>query len=63
MIDSVANPVQTRLIQTAAALERPYVTGFDITIIQSIEQFHLYTGVLPEEATLNAARQFVQTSM
>lgn len=63
VIDSVAIPVQTRLIQTAAALEKAYVTGFDITIIQSVEQFHLYTGVLPDEATLHAAREFVQASM
>src|SRR5271163_2201010 len=58
-IDSVANPVQTQLIRTAAALRRAYVTGFDITILQSVEQFHLYTGAVPEQATLNAAREFV----
>ena len=63
VIDSVANPVQTRLIQTAAALGRAYVSGFDITIIQSIEQFYLYTGARPGEATLNAAREFMQAAM
>ena len=63
VIDSVANPVQTLLIRTAAALGKAYVTGFDITIIQSIEQFHMYTGVLPDEPTLKAAREFVQASI
>ena len=63
VIDSVANPVQTRLIRTASALGRTYVTGFDITIIQSIEQFHMYTRVLPDEPTLKAARDFVQASI
>jgi len=63
VIDSVANPVQTQLIRTAAALRRAYVTGFDITILQSVEQFHLYTGAVPEQATLNAAREFVQAAM
>jgi shikimate dehydrogenase len=63
VIDSVANPVQTQLIRTAVTLMRAYVTGFDITIIQSIEQFHMYTGVLPDELTLKAAREFVQASI
>jgi shikimate 5-dehydrogenase len=63
VIDSVANPVQTRLIKTAVALGKTYVTGFDITIIQSIGQFHMYTGVLPDEPTLKAAREFVQASI
>jgi shikimate dehydrogenase len=63
VIDSVANPVQTQLIRTAATLKKAYVTGFDITIIQSIEQFHMYTGVLPDDATLKAAREFVQASI
>jgi shikimate dehydrogenase len=63
VIDSVANPVQTQLIRTAATLKKAYVTGFDITIIQSIEQFHMYTGVLPDDATLEAAREFVQASI
>ncbi len=60
VIDSVANPVQTLLIRTAGALKKAYVTGLDITIIQSIGQFHMYTGFLPDEPTLNAAREFVQ---
>ena len=63
VIDSVANPVQTQLIRTAVALKKAYVTGFDITIIQSMEQFHMYTGVLPDEPTLKAARGFVQASI
>ena len=47
VIDSVANPVQTQLIRTAVTLKKAYVTGFDITIIQSIEQFHMYTHFRP----------------
>ena len=63
VIDSVANPVETQLIRSAVTLKKAYVTGFDITIIQSIEQFHLYTGVLPDEPTMKAARGFVQASI
>ncbi len=63
VIDAVGNPVQTQLIQTATALKKAHVTGFDITIIQSIGQFHMYTGILPDEPTLKAARDFVQTSI
>ena len=63
VIDAVANPVQTRLIQAAAKLEKAYVTGFDITVIQSIEQFQMYTGTRPDETALKAAREFVQAAM
>ena len=63
VIDAVANPVQTRLIRAAAKIEEAFVTGFDITVIQSIEQFHMYTGTLPDDATLQAARDFVQASV
>ena len=63
VIDAVGNPVQTQLIQTATAFKKAHVTGFDITIIQSIGQFHMYTGILPDEPTLKAARDFVQTSI
>jgi shikimate dehydrogenase len=63
VIDAVANPVQTRLIRAAATIEKAFVTGFDITVIQSIEQFHMYTGTLPDDATLKAARDFVQASV
>lgn len=59
VIDSVANPIQTQLIQTAQRLGKQTVNGFAIMVIQSVEQFALYTGVMPDAATVEAARAFV----
>jgi shikimate dehydrogenase len=59
VVDCVANPIQTQLIQTATRLGKSTVNGFEITMIQSIEQFKLYTGVTPDEATVQAAKDFV----
>jgi shikimate 5-dehydrogenase len=59
VVDSVANPIQTQLIQTATRLRKSTVNGFEITMIQSIEQFKLYTGVTPDETTVQAAKDFV----
>ena len=60
VVDSVANPIRTQLIQTAARLGKRMVTGFEITIMQSLEQFKLYTGVAPDEATVRAATDFAR---
>jgi len=59
VVDSVANPIQTQLIQSATRLGKSTVNGFEITMIQSIEQFKLYTGVTPDEATVQAGQEFV----
>lgn len=59
VIDSVANPIHTQLIQTATRLGKQTVNGFEITMIQSIEQFKLYTGVTPDEAAVQAGQDFV----
>jgi shikimate dehydrogenase len=60
VVDSVAIPVQTRLIQTASRLGKSTVSGFEIIVIQSLEQFKLYTGVTPDDA-IRASRQGVYT--
>ena len=61
VVDSVANPIQTQLLQAAARLGKRTVSGFEITIIQSIEQFKLYTGVTPDAAAVQAAVDFVRS--
>jgi shikimate dehydrogenase len=63
VIDSVANPIQTQLIQAATRLGKSTVNGFEITMIQSIEQFKLYTGVTPDAAAVQAGRDFVLASV
>jgi shikimate dehydrogenase len=59
VVDSVANPIQTKLVQAAAREGRKTVNGFEITMIQSIEQFKLYTGVMPASADVEAATEYV----
>jgi shikimate dehydrogenase len=59
IVDSVANPIQTLLIQLATRFAKTTVNGFEITVIQSIEQFKLYTGVTPDEASIQAGMDFV----
>jgi shikimate dehydrogenase len=59
VVDSVAIPIQTRLIQTASRLGKSTVSGFEIIVIQSLEQFKLYTGVTPDDATVRAAKEYM----
>jgi shikimate dehydrogenase len=47
ILDSVAQPLETTLIQEARAAGVQVISGFDITVLQSLEQFILYTGVTP----------------
>jgi shikimate dehydrogenase len=62
VVDSVANPVQTKLIKTASLQGKITVSGFEITVIQSIEQFKLYTGVTPDAEAIRAATEYVSKS-
>jgi shikimate dehydrogenase len=59
VVDSVAIPVQTQLIQTASRLGKSTVSGFEIIVLQSLEQFKLYTGVTPDDATVQAAKEYM----
>jgi shikimate dehydrogenase len=61
-VDSVANPIETKLIRTAARVGKVTVNGFEITVIQSIEQFRLYTGVTPDTTAVQAAIEYVLKS-
>ena len=58
VVDAVSIPVRTRLIQAAERLGKNTVTGFEITVLQSLEQFKLYTGVTPDPAAVQAATTF-----
>lgn len=59
VLESVAYPLQTRLVRTARQLGVPTVDGFQVTVLQSVEQFTLYTGITPDAATVAAAREHV----
>ena len=62
VVDSVANPIETKLVRTAAREGKVTVNGFEITVIQSIEQFRLYTGVTPDTTAVQAAIEYVLKS-
>jgi shikimate dehydrogenase len=47
VIDSVASPPETRLVRLSRDLGKHVVSGFEITVLQAIEQFELYTGTRP----------------
>jgi shikimate dehydrogenase len=48
IIDSVASPPETELIRKARTLGKKVITGFEITVLQAVEQFVLYTGARPQ---------------
>ncbi len=47
VIDSVASPPETQLVRLSQEAGKSVVTGFEITVLQAVEQFVLYTGVRP----------------
>ncbi len=59
VVDSVANPVRTKLVAAAESAGKSTVTGFEITVLQSLAQFQLYTGVAPDEDSIAAAREYL----
>ena len=59
VLESVAYPLQTRLVRLARQHGVPAVDGFQVTVLQSVEQFTLYTGITPTAEIVRAAREFV----
>jgi shikimate dehydrogenase len=62
VVDSVAIPIRTKLIETAAQQGKVTVNGSEITVIQSTEQFKLYTGVTPDPEAIQAAVEYALRS-
>jgi shikimate dehydrogenase len=60
-IDSVANPMKTKLLSQAEQAGKITLSGFEIIIIQSVEQFTRYTGVRPDDDSLRAAIDHVRS--
>lgn len=61
VVDSVANPIQTQLIRAATREGKVTVNGFEITVIQSMEQFTLYTAIRPEPEDVQAGVDYVMS--
>jgi shikimate dehydrogenase len=55
VIESVASPPETLLVRLSKELGKPVVSGYEITLLQAVEQFHLYTGVRPNSEAVRRA--------
>lgn len=62
VFDVVALPVETPLMQAAAAAGRKRISGADVAVLQALEQFVLYTGVHPSEAQVKDAASFARSA-
>ena len=58
VVDLVAVPARTPLIQLALAHGKTVVVGTDIMTLQAVEQFVLYTGMRPAQELIDHASEF-----
>ena len=49
ILDAVYNPIETQLIKYAKENKANFIFGTEILLHQAVEQFKIYTGVLPNE--------------
>jgi shikimate dehydrogenase len=62
ILDVVALPAQTPLIQLAVSLGKPFIAGDEVAVLQSVEQFVLYTGERPGPELIAKAAAFARSS-
>ena len=60
IFDVVALPVETPLIKEAKKQGKQIISGADVAVIQSLEQFVLYTGVRPSLELIKEASDFAR---
>lgn len=58
VFDVVAMPVETALVRAATNLKKPVITGRQVMTLQAVEQFFLYTDIMPNTAQILAAEAF-----
>jgi shikimate dehydrogenase len=56
--DVVAQPASTPFIRAAMKKGKVVISGAEVIVLQSIEQFVLYTGIRPDPAAIRAAVLF-----
>jgi shikimate dehydrogenase len=61
VIESVASPPETRLVRLSKELSKSVVSGYEITILQAVEQFYLYTGTRPHPEAVRRAAVFASS--
>jgi shikimate dehydrogenase len=60
VFDAVGNPPETELIRYARELGKKTISGFEILVIQAVEQFRMYTGVTPDVELVKKAAEFAR---
>ena len=60
VFDVVALPAETPLIQAARAAGKMVITGAEVSMLQALEQFVLYTGVRPSPMQAARAAEFAR---
>lgn len=60
IFDVVALPVETPLLKEAKSQNKKIISGADVAVIQSLEQFVLYTGVRPDLNLIMEASTFAR---
>ncbi len=60
VMDSVAIPVETNLVKKAREKKCKVIDGFQVIILQAVEQFTLYTGVTPDQDAFREAAEFAR---
>ena len=63
VFDVVALPVETPLLKAAKQASKITISGADVAVIQSLEQFVLYTGVRPPLGTIVEARDYTHRAI
>jgi shikimate dehydrogenase len=56
----VAMPAETPFLRAARAAHKPVITGGEVLVLQALEQFVLYTGVVPEPWQVDEAARFAR---
>ncbi|MBV8142236.1 MAG: shikimate 5-dehydrogenase [Verrucomicrobia bacterium] len=60
VFDVVALPPETPLIQLARSLGKITITGSEVSVLQAVEQFVIYTGVRPAAELIEKAAGFAR---
>ncbi len=61
VFDVVALPVETPLMQAARRAGKRRISGAEVSVLQAVEQFALYTGIRPETALIEDAAAFARS--
>ena len=63
VFDVVALPVQTPLLKEALRQQKQVISGADVAVIQSLEQFVRYTGVRPDSDLILEAQAYTRAKI